>query len=237
MFALLLSVLLSVDPAILTGRVVSVADGDTLTMLVNRQQHKIRLNGIDAPEKGQAFGTKSKDLLSKLTFQKTVTVRLKEKDKYGRWIADVTAEGVDVNRAIVEAGLAWHYKKYSDDSTLDAIEKSARAARIGLWADASPIPPWEYRHSEEARRKSEKPIAKAPPPKPPRKEYTRPRESEPPPEPDPPAEKEEVTVYITKTGQKYHAAGCRHLKSSIPISLEKARAGGYSPCKVCGGGD
>jgi micrococcal nuclease len=124
----------------LSGRVVRIADGDTLTLLVGKEQVKVRLNGIDAPEKGQPFGTKAKQALSDLTFGKSVRVETKGKDKYGRTLGrvfvDIDGETVDVNARLVAQGLAWHYLKYSKDKALARTEEAARRERRGLWADA-----------------------------------------------------------------------------------------------------
>lgn len=129
----------------ISGSVVAIHDGDTLTVLVGTTQHKIRLNGIDAPELGQAWSQRSRELLASLCFGKTVRVRVLDTDKYGRELGDVYAGEVFVNAELVRAGLAWHYKAYSRDTALAALEAEARAQKRGLWADANPIPPWDYR--------------------------------------------------------------------------------------------
>lgn len=129
-----------------TGKVVAVADGDTITVLRDKEQVKIRLIEIDAPEKAQAFGNKSKQSLSDLCFNKTATLADKGKDRYGRTLALVTCDGIDANREQVRQGMAWVYRKYAPkDSPLYAVEDEAKAARRGLWADAEPVPPWEWR--------------------------------------------------------------------------------------------
>lgn len=137
-----------------TGLVVGIADGDTLTLLdADHVQHKIRLAGIDAPEKRQAFGSRSKQNLADLVFRKQVTVEWNKLDRYGRVIGKVLAGGDDVCLAQVRAGLAWHYKAYErEQSAADReryiqAELDARASRRGLWRDASPVPPWDFRHS------------------------------------------------------------------------------------------
>ncbi|MCX7037922.1 MAG: thermonuclease family protein [Spirochaetes bacterium] len=129
----------------LTGNVVAIHDGDTLTLLVGTVQHKIRLNGIDAPELRQPFSQRSRQFLADLCFGKLVTVRVVDVDKYGREVGDVDVDGVPVNAELVRAGLAWHYKQYSKDATLAALEVEARSGKRGLWADPNPIPPWEFR--------------------------------------------------------------------------------------------
>jgi micrococcal nuclease len=131
---------------ILTGKVVRIADGDTLTLLVDREQVKIRLYGIDAPEKAQPFGNRAKQALSELTFGKSVRVEAKGKDKYKRTLGRVFVDDTDVNLELVKRGMAWWYRHYAPkDKELAQAEEEARRAKRGLWADAKPIPPWEWR--------------------------------------------------------------------------------------------
>ena len=127
------------------GRVVRVADGDTLTVLVSNQQVRVRLQGIDAPESAQAFGTRSKQALSDKVFGKDVRLAWAGKDRYGRVLGDVYAGGRWVNLEMVAEGWAWHYVRYSSDKRLADAEAAARAARLGLWQDQAPVPPWEFR--------------------------------------------------------------------------------------------
>lgn len=127
------------------GVVVGVHDGDTLTLLVDLVQHKIRLNGIDAPELGQAWGQRAKQALSDLCFGQTERVVVVDTDRYGREVGDVYAGDLYLNLELVRAGMAWHYKQYSNDDRLAAAEISARMQRLGLWADAQPVAPWAYR--------------------------------------------------------------------------------------------
>lgn len=142
--------------ATITGLVVGVTDGDTVTVLdALKTEHKIRLSGIDAPEKKQAFGARSKQSLSDLVFEKQVTVETDKKDRYGRDVGKILlSTGQDVNLEQVTRGFAWHYKAYereqsaNDRKLYDFAEQGARAGRRGLWADAEPVPPWEYRHSK-----------------------------------------------------------------------------------------
>lgn len=146
----------------LQGRVVKVADGDTITVLDGqRQQHVIRLAGIDAPEKSQPYGQKSKAHLSQAVFGQTVTVTFDKRDRYGRIVGQVRVLGEDANLRQLQAGWAWHYKQYQSEQTpdqrsvYDAAERAAREKRLGLWqgqGPASPEPPWDYR----ARLKSER---------------------------------------------------------------------------------
>ncbi|MFZ2301817.1 MAG: thermonuclease family protein [Gallionella sp.] len=139
-----------------TGNVVGVADGDTITVLdADKVQHKIRLTGIDAPEKKQPFGNRSKQSLSDMVFNKTVTVETDKRDRYGRELGKVLAGGKDVNLEQVRTGFAWHYKAYertqsaTDRQAYADAENEAKAAKRGLWVDAEPTPPWEWRHQQK----------------------------------------------------------------------------------------
>jgi endonuclease YncB( thermonuclease family) len=133
-------------------RVVNVHDGDTITALdEGNTQHRIRLQGIDAPELGQPFGRVARDRLAALAKGKTATVHASGKDRYGRVLATVEVEHDDLGRRLVAEGLAWHYTRYSDDAGLTAAERDARAAGSGLWSDREPVPPWEWRASERNR--------------------------------------------------------------------------------------
>lgn len=137
---------------ILTGRVVGIADGDTLTVLdASNTQHRVRLSGIDSPEKGQPFGQRCKQSLSELTYGRTVAVESNKLDRYGRVIGKVLVAGQDANLEQLRRGCGWHYKKYQNEQSLDdrlaynAAEESARAGALGLWADRDPVAPWEWR--------------------------------------------------------------------------------------------
>ncbi len=139
----------------ITGRVVGVADGDTIIVLdADKVQHKIRLAGIDAPEKKQPFGNRSKESLSALAFDKTVNVETGKRDRYGRQIGKVLVNGRDVNLVQVERGMAWFYRQYQRDQSpndrrlYEAAEDAAKAGKRGLWRDADPVPPWEFRHNK-----------------------------------------------------------------------------------------
>lgn len=130
----------------LKGKVVSISDGDTFTLLVDNEELRIRLHGIDCPEKGQDFSEVAKKFLSDYIFNKVVTVRRMDVDRYGRTIGMVvTVDGVNVNEKLLEAGLAWHYKKYDKNDAWAKLETSARVNKKGLWAQKNPIPPWEWR--------------------------------------------------------------------------------------------
>ena len=140
-----------------TGKVVGVTDGDTIRVLRGQEEVKIRLSGIDCPESHQAFGSKAKQVTSELAFGKTVTVQAKGQDKYQRTLAEIILpDGKNLNRALVRAGFAWWYKKYSKDESLGRLEAEARAAKSGLWADPNPTPPWEWRRQQKPQRPARK---------------------------------------------------------------------------------
>jgi endonuclease YncB( thermonuclease family) len=133
------------------GRVKSVVDGDTLTLVLESGAEKrIRLEGIDAPESTQARGPEARAALEKLVANKAVTARVFGLDKYGRALAWLRAGGVDVNARLLGEGWAWHYKKYNQEARFAKLEDAARTARRGLWRDSQPLPPWEYRRGRAA---------------------------------------------------------------------------------------
>jgi len=148
--ALLVLLLVAVSPALadVSGRVVSVHDGDTLTVLIDQRQVRVRLTDIDAPELGQPFGTRSRQSLSDLCFGKTATLDVRGKDRYKRTLAHVTCAGTDANFEQVRRGYAWTYVRYAGPgSPLLALENEARAAHRGLWQDSAPVPPWDWRRN------------------------------------------------------------------------------------------
>ena len=134
-------------PLWLSGRVVKVTDGDTFELLDSAsRQFRIRLNGIDAPEKGQDYFQASRQSLGDMLQKKHVSVRYLKKDRYGRLLADVYVDGKSwVNFKMVVTGMAWHFKKYSSDKMLAEAERKARLQRIGLWKLPSPVAPWDFR--------------------------------------------------------------------------------------------
>jgi micrococcal nuclease len=128
------------------GKVIHISDGDTLKVLTSsNKQVRIRLAGIDTPEKAQPFGTKAKQALASLTFQKQVIVDVETKDRYGRTVGRVYVQGVDVSAELVRQGLAWVYRKYTKDQKLYALEVEAKKAKRGLWSSLHPIEPWLWR--------------------------------------------------------------------------------------------
>jgi endonuclease YncB( thermonuclease family) len=136
----------------ITGPVVSVLDGDTIKVSRNHRNVTIRLNGIDAPEKGQAYGHKATEFVVLQAFAKEVTVQTYGLDKYGRTIGDVhLPDGTLLNKELIKAGLAWWYCKYSVDQSLVEMEVEAREAKRGLWQDPKPVPPWVFRKRQRGQ--------------------------------------------------------------------------------------
>lgn len=138
--------------AVILGEVVAVLDGDTLTLLdTGHQEHRIRISGIDAPEKSQPYGAASKKYLSNRAFHRPAQAWCHKRDRYNRQVCTVVVDEADLGLALVRAGLAWHYKRFAVEQT--AVDRAqyaeaedyARAAKVGLWQEQSPIPPWEWR--------------------------------------------------------------------------------------------
>ena len=129
----------------LTGLVVSVADGDTVSVRRDRTTLRVRVEGIDTPELNQAFGHQAKTFTSLLLLNKHITVNVRDRDRYGRLVGRIYVDGRDLSVALVLQGLAWHYTRYSSDPTLAEAERQARAAQAGLWSQSAPVPPWDFR--------------------------------------------------------------------------------------------
>jgi endonuclease YncB( thermonuclease family) len=199
---------------VIEGKVIRVSDGDTIAVLdKDNKQHKIRFQGIDAPESKQAFGQASKENLSRMVFGKQVTVTWEKVDKYGRTVGKVLLDGKDVNIEQVKAGLAWHYKKYADEQppedriTYAKAEEEARAAKLGLWQDPNPTPPGEWRADVKTER-----WGPAPP---------------------------EGTIIGNKNSKKYHRPDCpgyRDMSEKNRVffkTVEEAETAGYKRAGNC----
>lgn len=142
--------------ATITGKVVGVSDGDTLTVLTEAKDSvKVRLHGVDAPEAKQAFGNRAKQELSELVFGKAVRVEVEDKDRYGRTVGRVFVGDIAVNAEMVRRGFAWWYREYAKKSVeLATAEAEARNAKRGLWAEPNAVAPWEFRRTEAEKRKA-----------------------------------------------------------------------------------
>lgn len=157
---LLLLIAATAYAAEFTGHVISVADGDTVTVSDTRSQHlRVRLAGIDAPERGQPFGKLSADNLSRLVRRQEVLIRWYKKDRYGRLVGVVIHRERDINLEQVRAGYAWWYREFAgeqnagDRIAYERAERNAKANALGLWAGSEPIPPWDWRKQRvESRR-------------------------------------------------------------------------------------
>lgn len=141
--------------ALLLCLIVGISDGDTLKARCGEpgayEQVTIRLAEIDAPEKRQAYGQRSKEALSALCFGSQAAIRPVTRDRYGRTVARVECRGIDASVEQIRQGMAWRFVRYSKDGSIEPLEAAARAAGSGLWADPRPVPPWEWRASERAR--------------------------------------------------------------------------------------
>lgn len=216
---------------VIRGRVVGIADGDTVTVLdASKSQHKIRLQGIDASESRQAFGTRSNQYLSDLVYNKEVSVEWQKRDRYGRVLGKVWVGGRDACLAQVRAGMAWHYKYYQDEQSPEdrrlyaEAEREARATRRGLWSDPDPVPPWDFRRGgrEPARQSPAQTATRAP------AERT----------PDAGQGSPDARVWVNTNSDVYHCPGTRwygRTKEGLYMTQQEAREKGNRPAygSVC----
>jgi len=195
------------------AKVVGVSDGDTIKAVINGQETKIRLYGIDAPEKAQPYGQVSTDAMKQLTTGHDITVQAIDRDRYGRTVAMVYANGTSVNEALIKGGNAWVYDQYCKLPVCgewSRLQASAKSARSGLWQDATPTPPWEWRHGGQTAKNDS--VQKSKP---------------------------DVAgnYYGNVQSRKFHSATCRHAGckncTAQFSSREQAIAAGYAPCKAC----
>lgn len=134
------------------GKVIGVADGDTIRVLVNREEKTVRLAGIDAPEAKQSFGNQSKQALSQMIFGREVAIQYSDEDRTGRIVGIVLMDGDDINAKMIADGWAWHYREYGEDPHFEDLERKAKLSRRGIWADSNPLPPWEFRARQKRER-------------------------------------------------------------------------------------
>jgi len=197
-------------PMEFTGSVVGIVDGDTIDVMRDGKAVRVRLWGIDTPERNQAFGTRAKQFTVDYCFQKVVTVRVNDLDRNKRLVAEVALpDGSILNHELVRTGLAWWYKKYAPrDTLLKTLQAEAQQKKAGLWQDASPIPPWEFRHRGQTRRK----------------DFTFRTHRE----------DASTIVFITESGSRYHRRDCSTIKSNKKaVTLGEAEKKGLTPCRVC----
>jgi len=198
----------------LTGVVTHVADGDTLDLTAGGRKFTVRLDGIDAPEGGQAFSQQARQQLRVLAFSHSATVVVQTNDRYGRLVARVVVGGRDLSEEMVRAGLAWHFVRYSSDPQLQALEQQARQQRVGLWADRSATPPWQYRSER---------LARPPAPKPPRAPTT--------------GASSPGAYHGNASSHVYHAAGCRDFNcrncTQVFATRQAAEVAGFRPHAEC----
>ncbi|MEZ4269225.1 MAG: thermonuclease family protein [Myxococcota bacterium] len=197
-------------PAVFEGRVVKVLDGDTIDVLWRKTPVRVRFLGIDTPEKAQAYGAKARDFVKRATRGGVVKVVGAANDGRKRRLAEIfSADGASLNRQLVAQGLAWHYAKYSDDATLAALEREARRKKLGLWADAEPVAPWDFRAAKRDGAKTET----APPPA--------------------------GAVVGNRGSRIYHAPGCPDREKVSPRNRElfatesEAQAAGFRRARNC----
>jgi len=195
------------------AKVVSVSDGDTLKAVIGGEQVTIRCYGIDAPEKAQPFGQVSTSAMQQLTTGHNITVQAIDRDRYGRTVAMVYADGASVNEALIKGGNAWVYDQYCKLPVCgewSRIQAAAKTTRSGIWQDANPTPPWEWRHGGQTAQSDS--VQKSKP---------------------------EVAGNYSRNVQsrKFHSATCRHAGcencTAHFSSREQEIAAGYAPCKVC----
>lgn len=189
----------------ITGRVLYVSDGDTLTMSVEGSKEKIRFYGIDAPEKFQDYGLEAKEFVLERVQNKVIQVRVVDKDRYGRTIGKIYYDDhIYLNEEVVKNGLAWWYEYYArGDRDLREAERYARDKKLGLWQEGNAIAPWEWRRGK----RKPKLISTAK------------------------SAGTGAIVYVSKSGRKYHREECRYLSSVGGVySVEEAVSRGYTPC-------
>lgn len=147
---LCLIISLSITSKTLTGKIVRVSDGDTVVLLdSNNKQHRIRLDGIDCPEKGQPYGKVATDFVKDLIAGKYVKVEWTQMDQYNRILGFVYIGDTNVNKELLKAGLAWHYKFFNDDTELANLEKIAKQKKLNIWSQKNPIEPYQWRKTHK----------------------------------------------------------------------------------------
>lgn len=211
------SLLLPAAAETLLGHCVGVADGDTCTLLLTqpdgaKKTERIRFHGIDAPESHQAYGQAAKKFVSDLIYDKDIRVEVQTRDKYGRLVGKIFVGDTNVNLAVVQAGYAWWYRQYGAGETAIAeAEKEARDARRGLWQDAAPVAPWDFRHKGARAASAASADTTA-------------------------AHPAEATqrYWVTASSGKTHNSSCRYYANSKGYY---SSTGTGNNCKICGGAE
>lgn len=211
----LVSLLLPAVAETLLGHCVGVADGDTCTLLLTqpdgaKKTERIRFHGIDAPESHQAYGQAAKRFVSELIYDKDIRVEVQTRDKYGRLVGKIFVGDTNVNLAVVQAGYAWWYRQYGAGETAIAeAEKEARDARRGLWQDAAPVAPWDFRHKGARAASSAA-------------------------SPSPASSAETQRYWVTASSGKTHNSSCRYYANSRGYY---SATGTGNNCRICGGAE
>ncbi|NTS41713.1 thermonuclease family protein [Flavisolibacter sp. BT320] len=142
------------------GKVVAISDGDTFRLLTpDKKTERVRLYGVDAPENGQDFSTQARQALSELVFSQEVRIEEKDRDRYGRIVAIVYSNGVNVNEELLRRGMVWHYKEFDRSPAWTALEQKARQTKTGLWRQPSPTPPWQFRREKRQVNEAQNAVA------------------------------------------------------------------------------
>lgn len=194
---------------LLRGKVIYVADGDTIGLLdAKKTTHRIRLDGIDAPESGQAYGNKSRQSLNRLVYGKQVLVTFEKSDSYGRILGQVYLDGQWINRQMIADGWAWHYRHFSGDQELAQAQADAAAKQVGLWQDDEPQQPWRFRLDEKRRKEAAAEKVSSEPMTP-------------------------TQFWLNTTSGVRHNASCKHFGKTKRGKYCHAEDG--KPCSICGG--
>ena len=229
-YAHIFILLFTVQVFALSGKVVNVADGDTITVLSNNIETKVRLYGIDCPEKSQPYGQKAKQFVLSMVSGKQVDVDIIDTDRYGRAVGVIKLSGTILNTEIIKAGLAWQYERYCKMpfcSEWKQLESDAKAVKAGLWSEPNPEPPWDFRHENKNKPAKVKHFDNS-------SFQTESKESNP---SNQTIESATGEFHGNSQSHKFHNSGCRHYDCSnctvIFNSRDKAINSGYQPCKIC----
>lgn len=205
----------------ISGRVVAVHDGDTITVRTATSTLRVRLADIDCPEIGQPFSARAKEFTSRLVFDHVVSIETRGLDQYNRKIGRVLVNGTDVSEELVRNGLAWHYARGVGDPRLADAERVARSSRVGLWSDPAPVPPWEWRRTHRSETPGRAPTSAHP------HERTGPTD----------VREARGPFHGNVQSHLYHRPGCpnyncKHCEETF-LTVESAEEAGYRPAGDC----